>query len=450
MPSADRPPQLINPYANQPDTGDDAAMAARVAGRFLVIGTFGIGAATALTGTGLADEEWAIDPGTDFSSDSAVPDMVYDLPQGTVASLSPVPELSDTLSDSAGSGSESSTTSGAREEPVDGRSEDVGAFRSPDAAQADSGPTSSGTEGPDSIVEIPSGNALSQVPPNEPTEPGPAGGGSEFVDLRTESSPSGQGVSGDHLACAGADGCGTAAQPPEAPAHQYEPPLADPGSIGPVDSQPPSPVVDPPDDAGAFLQSDTYAGPSFPRFHGQPFSVDDVESSTAPLPYRSPVAGGATDPAAQQFSTGQQLSTGNARRLGGPEVLMAGEDDWLYGPSPKKKPDIWSDGPTMSGLKSLKTGSTAPVGEGSTGREVDAVQDALGPFYKGPYDSVFGPRTRAAVEKFQRRRGLPVDGVVGPRTAVELQVAAVNAMGERDKEELGGYPNAKFPDRHDR
>ena len=47
----------------------------------------------------------------------------------------------------------------------------------------------------------------------------------------------------------------------------------------------------------------------------------------------------------------------------------------------------------------------------------------------GPVDGLFGPRTHAAVEKFQRTVGLHVDGIVGPRTRWALRRASVPMLG---------------------
>jgi peptidoglycan hydrolase-like protein with peptidoglycan-binding domain len=56
--------------------------------------------------------------------------------------------------------------------------------------------------------------------------------------------------------------------------------------------------------------------------------------------------------------------------------------------------------------------AATPLKEGSKGPRVAAVQKAL----RQRVDRVFGPATTRAVERLQRRHGLPVVGVVGPRT----------------------------------
>jgi peptidoglycan hydrolase-like protein with peptidoglycan-binding domain/DNA invertase Pin-like site-specific DNA recombinase len=47
----------------------------------------------------------------------------------------------------------------------------------------------------------------------------------------------------------------------------------------------------------------------------------------------------------------------------------------------------------------------------------------------GPVDGLFGPLTRAAVERFQRSVGLAVDGIVGPHTRRALRSAALPPLG---------------------
>lgn len=41
-------------------------------------------------------------------------------------------------------------------------------------------------------------------------------------------------------------------------------------------------------------------------------------------------------------------------------------------------------------------------------------------FYQGPIDGKIGPKTKAAIVKFQKAKGLKADGIVGKRTAPEL------------------------------
>lgn len=58
---------------------------------------------------------------------------------------------------------------------------------------------------------------------------------------------------------------------------------------------------------------------------------------------------------------------------------------------------------------------------GSRGEMVRQIQKALGGFgLKVLVDGIYGPLTKEAVEEFQRRNGLKVDGIVGPATLTRL------------------------------
>lgn len=61
--------------------------------------------------------------------------------------------------------------------------------------------------------------------------------------------------------------------------------------------------------------------------------------------------------------------------------------------------------------------------KGSTGNEVIQIQKKLKywGYYDGDVDGIYGSKTKAAVEKFQRKNGLTVDGIAGKNT--------LNAMG---------------------
>lgn len=62
---------------------------------------------------------------------------------------------------------------------------------------------------------------------------------------------------------------------------------------------------------------------------------------------------------------------------------------------------------------------------GARGAVVQRAQEQLeaAGFELGEADGIFGRRTQAAVEAFQRQMGLTVDGIIGPRTAQRLQSA---------------------------
>jgi GH24 family phage-related lysozyme (muramidase) len=71
--------------------------------------------------------------------------------------------------------------------------------------------------------------------------------------------------------------------------------------------------------------------------------------------------------------------------------------------------------------------------EGSDGQHVKRLQILLAAkgFSPGPADGDFGPMTEQAVKRFQRTRGLEVDGIVGPRTWAALLGAGAGANGRR-------------------
>ena len=64
------------------------------------------------------------------------------------------------------------------------------------------------------------------------------------------------------------------------------------------------------------------------------------------------------------------------------------------------------------------------LGRGARGPEVSELQQKLARlgYVIGPIDGKFGAKTQAAVTRFQRERGLKVDGVAGPQTIKELKL----------------------------
>ena len=75
--------------------------------------------------------------------------------------------------------------------------------------------------------------------------------------------------------------------------------------------------------------------------------------------------------------------------------------------------------------------TTAARGQGLAG--VAALQVGLRAhgFYAGPVDGLFGPQTAKAIRTLQRRRGLLVDGVPGPRTRAALGRYGRPRLGSR-------------------
>ncbi|HVY61264.1 MAG TPA: peptidoglycan-binding domain-containing protein, partial [Planctomycetota bacterium] len=88
------------------------------------------------------------------------------------------------------------------------------------------------------------------------------------------------------------------------------------------------------------------------------------------------------------------------------------------------------------GLEAIARGEQHGLASGSRGASVKALQQALvalGAAAPGSADGGYGPKTIAAVQKFQREHGLSADGKVGARTLEAIDSA------------LGAAPAAASP-----
>ena len=63
--------------------------------------------------------------------------------------------------------------------------------------------------------------------------------------------------------------------------------------------------------------------------------------------------------------------------------------------------------------------------QGNTGSTVRTMQQKLKNwgYYKGSVDGIFGAKTKEAVRYFQRRNGLVVDGIAGPKTLAAMGIS---------------------------
>ena len=77
------------------------------------------------------------------------------------------------------------------------------------------------------------------------------------------------------------------------------------------------------------------------------------------------------------------------------------------------------------------------VKQGNTGATVKKIQQKLKNwgYYKGSVDGIFGSKTKEAVKYFQRKNGLKVDGIAGPKT---LSAMGISSSGSSQ----GSFSNA--------
>lgn len=108
-------------------------------------------------------------------------------------------------------------------------------------------------------------------------------------------------------------------------------------------------------------------------------------------------------------------------------------DDGVVGPDTRELLDSFtyesggSSPPPPVSYSSSFSSAAAPASQASD--VVLRVQRSLRDrgYYQGPIDGISGPLTRGAVERFQRDRGLRVDGVIGQET-----LSALGLQGDRD------------------
>ena len=79
---------------------------------------------------------------------------------------------------------------------------------------------------------------------------------------------------------------------------------------------------------------------------------------------------------------------------------------------------------TLVVVFTMPSANAAVVKVGSTGATVKTIQTKLKRwgYYTGAVDGVFGAKTKAAVQYFQRKNGLAADGIVGSATAKAMGV----------------------------
>ncbi|ADO72548.1 peptidoglycan-binding protein [Stigmatella aurantiaca] len=137
---------------------------------------------------------------------------------------------------------------------------------------------------------------------------------------------------------------------------------------------------------------------------------------------------------------------GNVQTLKGMDKGTTGDD---------YSTDVWARAQELAPHFGGKAGSTAGTGgstgpakpsggnslvlkEGSKGTEVKTLQgrlEKLG-FELGQQDGVFGPKTEAAVKRFQSKHNLEADGIVGPKThqAIEKALSARTEQAKRQSD----------------
>ena len=99
---------------------------------------------------------------------------------------------------------------------------------------------------------------------------------------------------------------------------------------------------------------------------------------------------------------------------------------------------------TLIVVFALPVANAAVVKVGSTGSTVRTIQTKLKRwgYYTGSVDGIFGAKTKAAVQYFQRRNGLTADGIVGSATAKAMGITLSGTASTAGTTSSGSLSNS--------
>ena len=83
-----------------------------------------------------------------------------------------------------------------------------------------------------------------------------------------------------------------------------------------------------------------------------------------------------------------------------------------------------------------QTDSASAIFTSTTSSENKVIQQRLKKwgYYTGAIDGILGPKSIAAIKKFQKNNGLVVDGIVGPKTAAKIGITLTSNSSSSSKQ----------------
>ena len=99
---------------------------------------------------------------------------------------------------------------------------------------------------------------------------------------------------------------------------------------------------------------------------------------------------------------------------------------------------------TLVVVFTMPVANAAVVKVGSTGATVKTIQTKLKRwgYYTGSVDGIFGAKTKAAVQYFQRKNGLTADGIVGSATAKAMGISLSGTTSAAGTTSSGSLSNS--------